>query len=378
MGFISNAILALEDGSTYIGEGFGIPQEISGEVVFNTGMVGYPEALTDPSYRGQILISTYPLVGNYGIPPKMNDKFNIPIGFQSKEIQVRGFGIQKLSKQPSHWSKQKTLNEWFLEEKKSGIEGIDTRSLTKKLRERGVMLGIMQVFEENKKVDEKYFREKVKEIDDPNKRDLVKEVTVKEPVFHKYSNSPNVIVIDCGVKFDIIRNLVSRGTNTIRVPYDYPIDKILSYESSGILISNGPGDPKKCKKTIQTVSELIETDLPIMGICLGNQILSLAGGADTYKLKFGHRGQNHPVIDLKTRKCYVTSQNHGYAVSEKSLKGTKFEALFINLNDKTIEGIMHKTKGIFGIQFHPEANPGPCETGFLFDKFVGAVKNYRN
>jgi carbamoyl-phosphate synthase small subunit len=378
VGLINIAILTLEDGTTYTGKGFGVSSEISGEIVFNTGMVGYPEALTDPSYRGQILISTYPLIGNYGIPPKISDQFHVPISFQSQEIQVTGFGVHRLSKKPSHWNNEKTLDKWFLEEDKTGIEGIDTRALTKKLRKKGVMLGIIKNFDESERVDVEYYQEKVKEIEDPNNRNLVKEVTVERPVFYLGPNSPKVVVIDCGVKMDILRNLVKRGMDVIRVPYDYSTEQILSHEPSGVLISNGPGDPKKCKKTIKTVSELLEMNVPTMGICLGNQILALAAGADTYKLKFGHRGQNHPSMDIKSKNCFITSQNHGYAIDEKSLKNTKFKTSFVNLNDKTVEGIVHKSKDIFGIQFHPEANPGPCETDYLFDKFIEKVRKYEN
>ncbi|MEM5773198.1 MAG: glutamine-hydrolyzing carbamoyl-phosphate synthase small subunit, partial [Candidatus Aenigmatarchaeota archaeon] len=254
-----------------------------------------------------------------------------------------------------------------------GIEGIDTRELTKKLRIKGVMLGILKVDE---KIDVEEIKEKIKTIEDPNKRDLVKEVSTRKPLEYK-NGSRTVVVIDCGVKFGILRNLAARNVNIVRVPYDYPIEKILDYKPSGILISNGPGDPKRCEKTIQTVKELMETDLPIMGICLGCQILALAAGADTFKLKFGHRGSNHPAFDLFEKKCYITSQNHGYAINPESLKETGFEIWFVNANDKTVEGIKHKKKPVFATQFHPEASPGPYETEFLFDRFVKEVKEYK-
>ncbi|MEM5879121.1 MAG: glutamine-hydrolyzing carbamoyl-phosphate synthase small subunit [Candidatus Aenigmatarchaeota archaeon] len=371
---MSEAVLALEDGTIFKGRGFGYPSEVSGEVVFNTGMVGYTESLTDPSYNGQILTQTWILIGNYGVPPtSLVDKFNFPLHFESERIQVKGYVVQELVRKPSHWSNNKSLDEWLSEQKIPGIEGIDTRELTKKLRIKGVMLGILKVAE---KIDVEEIKEKVKRIEDPNKRDLVKEVSIEKPIEYKNASS-TVVLVDCGVKFGILRNLAARGVDIVRVPYDYPAEKILEYKPSGIIISNGPGDPKKCEKTIQTVKELMETDLPMMGICLGCQILALAAGADTFKLKFGHRGSNHPAFDLFGKKCYITSQNHGYAVDPESLKETDFEIWFINANDKTVEGIKHKRKPIFATQFHPEASPGPYETEFLFDLFVKEVKRYK-
>ncbi len=369
------AILALEDGSIIEGSGFGYPCEVSGEVVFNTGMVGYPESLTDPSYCGQILLQTYPLIGNYGKSSvKITDKFGIPLHFESDRIQVTGYVISELQTNPSHWAEEKTLDEWFKEEKIPGMDGIDTRELTKKLRIKGVMLGILKIAEE---IDTDEIKSKTKSIEDPNTRDLVKSVTVKEPIEYNSGNSPKIVLIDCGVKFGIIRNLLKRNVDLVRVPYDYPAEKILSYNPSGIVISNGPGNPKKCEKTIETVKSLLEANIPMMGICLGNQILALASGGNTFKLKFGHRAQNHPCIDLLTKRCYITTQNHGYAVDPNSLSETGFEVSFINANDKTVEGIKHKTKPVFGAQFHPEASPGPYETGFLFDNFINEVRNYK-
>ncbi len=372
MSILIKAILALEDGTILNGFGFGYPCEVSGEVVFNTGMVGYTESLTDPSYYGQILIQTYPLVGNYGIPSySITDEFGIPLHFESDKIQVKGYVVSSLAKNPSHWSYKKTLNEWLYEQKISGIEGIDTRELTKKIRVKGTMLGILKVAEE---INFEKIRSELGEIEDPNKRDLVKEVTINNLVEYNLGRSPKIVLIDCGTKFGIVRNLLQRKVDVVRVPYDYSIEKVLKLNPSGIVISNGPGDPKKCEKTIQTVRELLETDLPIMGVCLGNQILALAAGADTYKMKFGHRGQNHPCIDLFTKRCYITSQNHGYVVDDESLKETGFDVWFKNVNDETVEGIKHKKKPIIGIQFHPEASPGPYETGSLFDYFIEEVK----
>jgi len=368
-------ILFFEDGSIFYGFSFGYPCKTSGEVVFNTGMVGYPESLTDPSYHGQILVQTYPLIGNYGIPKPITNEFGVPLHFESDRIQVSGYIVSEFSDIPSHWCLEKTLNQWLIEQKIPGLCGIDTRELTKKLRVKGVMLGILKICE-NGEVDIEDLKEEVKKVENPNDRNLVEDVSIKKPIFYESGNSPSVAVIDCGVKFGIIRSLLDKNLDVIRVPFDYPLDKILQFNPKGIVISNGPGNPKQCKQTINTLKELLETDIPMIGICLGTQLLALAGGADTYKLKFGHRGQNHPCMDLTTKKCYITSQNHGYSVSPDSLKKTDFDSYFINVNDKTIEGIKHKKKNIFGIQFHPEASPGPTETEFLLDKFVKMVKNH--
>lgn len=370
------AILALEDGTIIHGKGFGAQTEVTGEVVFNTGMVGYPESLTDPSYHEQILVQTYPLIGNYGVPSySIIDEFGIPLNFESNKIQVKGYVIHSLSENASHWSCKKTLNEWLIEQNIPGIRDIDTRFLTKKLRTKGTMLGILKV---SKYIDIEKIKKKLKEIEDPNKRNLVKEVSVSHVTSYQSEDSVNVVVIDCGVKFGIIRELLLKGVNVIRVPFDYPAKQILDLQPSGILVSNGPGDPKKCESTIESVKELLKEDLPIMGICLGNQVLALASGGDTYKLKFGHRGQNHPCINVFSKKCFITSQNHGYTIDIKSLKKTDFEIYFVNANDKTIEGIKHKKKPLFGVQFHPEGSPGPYENEFLFNQFIKEVKNVKN
>jgi len=372
---VYRAALALEDGSVFLGSGFGYPCEVSGEVVFNTGMVGYPESLTDPSYSGQILVQTYPLIGNYGVPSRdIVDGFGLPLHFESDRIQVRGYVVHSLSRHPSHWSSKRPLSEWLYEERIPGLSGIDTRRLTKKLRVKGTMLGVLKVAEE---IDLDELVGKVKEVEDPNEGDLVAGVTVEEPVFHGAERSPRVVVIDCGVKYGILRELLARGVGVVRVPYDYPLDGILDLDPSGIVISNGPGDPKRCVETIRTVEGLLETGLPVMGICLGNQLLALAAGADTYKLKFGHRGQNHPCLDLSSGRCYITSQNHGFAVDAESLRGTGFEVSFINANDRSVEGIRHGEKPVFASQFHPEGSPGPYDTTFLFDDFLREVRGCR-
>ncbi|MCW4044722.1 MAG: glutamine-hydrolyzing carbamoyl-phosphate synthase small subunit [Candidatus Bathyarchaeota archaeon] len=368
------AVLLLEDGTLFRGQGFGAVCKTTGEVVFSTSMVGYPEALTDPSYKGQILTLTYPLVGNYGVPP-YDLNFGIPLYFESERIQVQGLVIHELCHEPYHWASTRTLDRWLSDEGIPGIYGIDTRHLTKKLRTHGVMLGILQVCKEGEEPDLDHLLQQAKSIPDPNLTDLVKEVTVKEPVYYKANGKDTVVLIDAGVKNSILRNFLKRGVNVTRVPYDFSAKEILEYKPGGVVVSNGPGDPKKCAETIACVRELVEK-VPVMGICLGNQILSLAMGGDTYKMKFGHRSQNQPALDLKTNRCYITTQNHGYAINEKCLEKSPLDCWFINANDKTVEGVKHKSKPVFAVQWHPEASPGPYDTEFLFDTFaklMGAV-----
>jgi carbamoyl-phosphate synthase small subunit len=369
-------ILFLEDGSIFYGLSFGYPNDTSAEVVFNTGMVGYPESLTDPSYHEQMLVQTYPLIGNYGIPKMLTNSVGIPLHFESEKIQVTAYIVSEFSEIPSHWCNGKTLNQWLIEQKIPGLYGIDTRELTKKLRVKGVMLGILKTYEKNEEIDTEKLKEEIKNIQNPNDRNLAQEVSIKEPIFYESGSSPSVVVLDCGVKFGILRSLLDKKLNLIRVPFDYPIDKILEFNPKGIVISNGPGDPKKCAQTINTLKGLLETNIPMIGICYGTQLLALAAGANTYKLKYGHRGQNQPCMDVETKKCYITSQNHGYAVSSESLEDTDFEVYFVNVNDKTVEGIKHKKKNVIGIQFHPEASPGPTETEFLLEEFVKMVNNH--
>jgi carbamoyl-phosphate synthase small subunit len=362
------AALVLEDGTFFVGKGFGAPVKLTGEVVFSTQMVGYPEALTDPSYKGQILALTYPLIGNYGVPP-YDLNLGLPFYFESDRIQTSGLIIHELCTEPYHWASTRTLDKWLLDEGIPGISGVDTRHLTKKLRTHGVMLGIIQTFEEGEEPDLDRLLKEAKSIPDPNATDLVKEVSVKETVQYKVDGKHTVVLIDCGVKNSIIRNLLRRGINVIRVPYDTSAKDILAYDPDGVFLSNGPGDPKKCVKTIESVKELVEK-VPLMGICLGAQILTLSQGGDTYKLKFGHRSQNQPALDLKTNRCYITTQNHGYAVDFDCFSKTPLDCWFVNANDKTVEGMRHKTKPVFAVQWHPEASPGPYDTEFLFDEFA--------
>ena len=344
--------LVLEDGAVFEGYSFGSPKSVSGEVVFNTGMVGYPESMTDPSYKGQILVLTYPLVGNYGVP--RNDSTNgLHTSFESHRIQIQGLIVSAYSLHHSHWNAHESLANWLKEHDVPALYGVDTRMLTKHLREKGTMLGKIVVSEENP------------EFHDPNRQNLVSMVSVKQPV--RYSNGNTcVVVIDCGCKNSIISSLLARGVTIIRVPWDYDF---LTENFDGVVISNGPGDPKMCRETIVIVKKAMEESYPIFGICLGHQILALGAGADTYKLKFGHRSQNQPCINVRTQRCYITAQNHGYAVANDTLP-KDWQPWFINANDGTNEGIRHLTRPFMGVQFHPEAAPGPVDTSHLFDEFL--------
>jgi carbamoyl-phosphate synthase small subunit len=366
------AVLILEDGTFFVGKGFGTSKKTSGEVVFSTSMVGYPEALTDPSYKGQILTLTYPLVGNYGVPP-FDLNFGLPLYFESDRIQVQGLVIHELCHNPHHWASTRTLDKWLSDEGIPGIYGVDTRHITKKLRAHGVMLGILHVCEAGEEPNWEQLLAQAKSIPDPNLTDLVRQVSVKEPVHYKVDGKHTVVLIDCGVKYSIIRNLLKRGISVVRVPYDFSAKEVMEYKPSGVFLSNGPGDPKTCAATIDCIRELVD-EVPLMGICLGAQILTLAMGGDTYKLKYGHRSQNQPALDLKTNRCYITTQNHGYAIANESIKKTPLDAWFLNPNDKTVEGVKHKTKPVFAVQWHPEASPGPYDTEFLFDTFAKTLE----
>jgi carbamoyl-phosphate synthase small subunit len=339
-------------------------------------MVGYTEAITDPSYRGQILCMTYPLIGNYGVPSyEIKDEFGLPKYFESDKIQIKGLLIHDLSRIASHWSCIKTLDEWLYEEGIPGIFGIDTRELTKKLRVKGVMNGALSVSKgsiDNVRLSNLAKREYYEG------QNFMPEVSVNQPCDYGINNNNNecIVLLDTGTKYSIIRNIVRIGYRVIRLPWDTPYEKIKSYEPQGVVISNGPGDPKLCKATVNTATELIENSIPTLGICLGNQILALAGGADTYKLKFGHRGQNKPCIDLRSNQTYITSQNHGYGIDPKNLDRTGFKIWFSNIDDNTIEGIEHESKPIIGVQFHPEASPGPNDCLFIFNRFKEIINDF--
>ncbi|QIA09647.1 glutamine-hydrolyzing carbamoyl-phosphate synthase small subunit [Draconibacterium halophilum] len=352
---VKQAKLTLEDGTVFIGKSFGSEKAVAGEVVFYTAMTGYPESLTDPSYTGQILVSTYPMIGNYGVP--FNKKENgIHKHYESHKMHISGLIISDYSFEFSHWNAEKSLSDWLKEHNVPGLFDIDTRALTKILREKGSMLGKIE-FED--------------EIDfyDPNKENLVAVASCKEREVYG-DGEHKVVLVDCGVKNNILRCLLRRGATVIRVPWDYDYTK---EEFDGLFISNGPGDPAKCDVTVEYIKNVMGTEKPIMGICLGNQLLARAAGAETYKLKFGHRSHNQPVLLEGTNKCYITSQNHGFAVATDTLP-SDWEPLFTNVNDGTNEGIRHKTKPFFSTQFHPEAWSGPVDTEFLFDEFIKSIE----
>lgn len=347
------AVLTLEDGTTFEGKSFGFEKPCAGEVVFSTAMTGYPESLTDPSYSGQILVETYPIIGNYGVPAKNGDD-NMCEHFESNKIHCEAILCQDYSWEYSHWLATRSLEEWLKEEKVVGICGIDTRALTKKLRESGSMLGKITIEGCGDT-----------EFCDPNTENLVAKTSCKS-IIEYGSGEKTVVLVDCGVKYNIIRCLVNRGVKVVRVPWNYDFTTI---DYDGLFISNGPGNPDFAEETVNNIKKAIEIGKPICGICMGNQLLSKAAGAKVYKLKYGHRSHNQPVREVGTNRCYITSQNHGFAVDDKTL-GTDWEPLFVNMNDGTNEGIKHKTKPFFSAQFHPEACSGPKDTEFIFDKFI--------
>jgi len=355
-----NAKLVLEDGTTFEGYAFGHERSISGELVFNTAMTGYPESLTDPSYKGQLLVATYPLIGNYGVP-NQSKKNQMLEFYESDKIQITGLIISEYSFKYNHWNAKNSLDEWMKENEVPGIYGIDTRQLTKILREKGSMLG--KIIIDN--IDIPFYN--------PNLENLVNLVSI--PQKQVYGNGKyKILLIDCGVKNNIIRHLLERDTTVIRVPWDYDY----SHEDyDGLFISNGPGDPTQCTVTVKNLATSFQKDQPIFGICLGHQLMALAHGAETYKLKYGHRSHNQPVQQVETKKAYITSQNHGYAVDDSHLK-SDWKTLFVNLNDQTNEGLKHVSKPFFSTQFHPEASGGPTDTEFLFDEFIALVKTYKD
>ncbi len=358
--------LILEDGTVFDGMGFGYSTTVFGEAVFNTGMAGYAEALTDPSYSGQILTLTYPLVGNYGVPNmSIKDEDGIGKYSESDRIQARGLVVHELSLTASHWNLEMTLDEWLFNEKIPGISGIDTRALTTKLRTRGVMMAALAV--SDKEIDESELKKNLRTTKKYNDEEFMNVVSTKQPEVYG-TEKESIVVVDTGVKNAILRNVRRLGYKVIRVPWNYSIEKILSYNPRGVVLSNGPGDPIKCADTMKTAKALIDKNIPTLGICLGAQIMGLAGGASTYKLKYGHRGQNKSCIDLDTNQVYVTSQNHGYCIDPESLKNTDFKLWFTNADDNTVEGIKHKEKKLIAVQFHPEASPGPFDCMFVFEE----------
>uniref|UniRef100_A0A6Q2ZAB1 Carbamoyl-phosphate synthase [ammonia], mitochondrial n=1 Tax=Esox lucius TaxID=8010 RepID=A0A6Q2ZAB1_ESOLU len=363
--FVCNARTAnvvLEDGTRMKGFSFGYEHSAGGELVFNTGLVGYPEALTDPSYRGQILTLTYPIVGNYGVPNTQElDELGLRRNIESERIQVSGLLVQDYSHEYSHWNSVKSLGKWLQEEKVPALFGVDTRMLTKIIRDKGTVLGKIE------------FEGQPVEISDPNRLNIVAEVSTKETKVFGKGNPIKVVAVDCGIKHNIIRLLVKRGAEVHLVPWN---QDLMNLEYDGLFISNGPGDPSLAVELIQNVRKVLESDRsqPVFGICMGNQITALAAGAKSYKLPMGNRGQNQPVLNVMTGQAFITAQNHGYGIDSSSLP-PGWSPLFVNANDGTNEGIMHDTKPVFTAQFHPEAKGGPTDTEFLFDAFISLIKN---
>jgi len=362
------AALVLENGKIFYGESFGESGEAWGEIVFNTGMTGYQEALTDPSYAGQLICMTYPLIGNYGINRYDN---------QSSKIQVKGFIVKEAAKYPHHWQMEKTLSHALAQEGVVGIKCIDTRALTRMIREHGTLKGVITT-----NTQEEHLQDLLRRLQDfePDPH-VVAMVSTKE-VYTLPGNGQtpealfHVVVMDFGIKANILGYLQKKGFNLTVVPYNTTADEIMKLKPDGIFLSNGPGNPKVLTEAIATVSRLVDK-YPIFGICLGHQILSLACGGDTYKLKFGHRGGNHPVQDLRTRKVVITSQNHGYAVAAESLENTPLRVTHLNLNDHTVEGVEHIELPVFSVQYHPEAGPGPGDSVALFDRFAFNMQQRR-
>lgn len=354
------AALRLQNGMVFKGWSFGYDGPCDGEVVFSTAMVGYPESLTDPSYSGQVLCVTYPLIGNYGVPDEGSDTYGISKNFESEKIWVRGLVISDYSFNYSHWDAVKSLDTWLKEQKIPGIYGIDTRELTKVLREEGSMLGKIGPEEDT-----------TFNVADPNLENQIAVVSCKD-VIRYIPEKPcgkKVVLVDCGVKHNILRCFVDRGIELIRVPWDYDFNT-LDYD--GLFISNGPGNPEFCTSTVEHLRVAMQGDKPIFGICMGNQLLARAGGASTYKLKYGHRSHNQPVRMRGTNRCFITSQNHGFAVDDKTLS-SEWKPWFVNMNDGTNEGIIHESKPFCSVQFHPEASSGPMDTEFLFDEFISKL-----
>ncbi|MBR1688189.1 MAG: glutamine-hydrolyzing carbamoyl-phosphate synthase small subunit [Prevotella sp.] len=370
---MKKATLVLEDGSRFEGHSFGYDQPVSGEVVFNTAMTGYPESLTDPSYAGQLMTLTYPLVGNYGVPPFTFEADGLASYMESDRIYASAIIVSDYSEQYSHWNGNESLGSWLKREHVPGLTGIDTRQLTKVLREHGVMMGRI-VFSENSEDSE---NSEPSESSEPSEFpsygsvNWVDRVSCKEMIRYNEGAGKKVVLVDCGVKHNIIRCLVGRGVEVIRVPWNYDYTAL---DFDGLFLANGPGDPDMCEEAVTILRrQMAQSRKPICGICMGNQLLAKAGGATIYKLKYGHRSHNQPVREVGTNRCYITSQNHGYAV-DASLLGRDWRELFVNMNDGSNEGICHTVNPWFSSQFHPEACSGPVDTEFMFDRFVEKLK----
>ncbi|MDG6929288.1 MAG: glutamine-hydrolyzing carbamoyl-phosphate synthase small subunit [Nitrososphaerota archaeon] len=361
------ATLLLADGSLFVGDAFGAESCAVGEVVFNTGMVGYPESMTDPSYAGQMLCFTFPLIGNYGVPAE-RDAFGLPLHLESDSIKTSGVMVQEACDLPSHWSSRRSLHDWMASEGVPGISGMDTRALVMKIRERGVMAGALSTDGR----DAAELRELLAASRSYGSMSFLREVSVGKHVVYG-SSDRTVVLIDCGVKLGIVRNLLERGFRVARVPYFSGYSDVMSYDPAGVVVSNGPGDPALCAEPTACAGRLVDSDVPVLGICLGEQIVAASQGARTFKLKYGHRGQNKPCVDVTTGRGYVTSQNHGYAVDRDSMDGTGLLPWFVNADDGTVEGFYHESRPCIGVQFHPEASPGPYDAGFVFDRFAAMM-----
>ena len=356
-----NVTLVLSDGTKFHGKSFGYDVPVAGEVVFNTAMMGYPESLTDPSYAGQLLTMTFPLVGNYGVPPFTIEESGIPTFMESDKIYASALIVSDYTEEHSHWNAVESLADWLKREHVPGITGIDTRELTKVLREHGVMMGKILFDDEPNNIPEA----------DYEGVNFVDRVSTKEIIHYNEGAGKKVVLVDCGVKANIIRSLITRGVEVIRVPWNYDYTGM---DYDGLFLGNGPGDPDMCNDAVEVIrKQMSMSKKPICGICMGNQLLSKAAGAKIYKLKYGHRGHNQPVRMVGTDKCYITSQNHGYAVDASTLD-KDWQELFVNMNDGSNEGIRHKENPWFTSQFHPEACSGPVDTYFMFDKFVETLK----
>ena len=358
---MKNVTLVLEDGTKFHGKSFGYDQPVAGEVVFNTAMMGYPESLTDPSYAGQLMTLTYPLVGNYGVPPFSVESNGLATFMESDKIYASAIIVADYSEKYSHWNAVESLASWLKREHVPGITGIDTRQLTKVLREHGVMMGKIIFDDEPDNIPTAEY-EGVNWVD---------RVSCKEIIRYNEGAGKKVVLVDCGVKNNIIRCLVNRGVEVIRVPWNYDYT---SMDFDGLFLGNGPGDPDMCEDAVNVIRRQMSLSRkPICGICMGNQLLAKAGGATIYKLKYGHRSHNQPVREVGTNRCYVTSQNHGYAVDAKTL-GSDWRELFVNMNDGSNEGVCHKENPWFTSQFHPEACSGPVDTEFMFDRFINTLQ----
>ena len=358
---MKDVILVLEDGTKFKGKSFGYDAPVAGEVVFNTAMMGYPESLTDPSYAGQLMVLTYPLVGNYGVPRFSFEENGLPTFMESDRIYASAIIVSDYSEQYSHWNANESLGDWLKREKVPGVTGIDTRQLTKVLREHGVMMGkiIFSDYSEYSEYSEKY-----------DSINWVDRVSCKDIIHYNEGAGKKVVLVDCGVKANIIRCLIQRGVEVIRVPWNYDYTDM---DFDGLFLANGPGDPDMCEDAVNIIrKQMSQSRKPICGICMGNQLLAKAGGATIYKLKYGHRSHNQPVREVGTNRCYVTSQNHGYAVDAATL-GREWRELFVNMNDGSNEGIRHQTNPWFSSQFHPEACSGPVDTEFMFDRFIESL-----